>query len=76
MTYDPEVCPLCGEPNACGQAIGSRSCWCFEITIPEEVLQRVPTDARDTACVCRACALGRRDGELLPAAVRELLKRR
>ncbi|WP_437927803.1 cysteine-rich CWC family protein [Sorangium sp. So ce291] len=68
---DPSRCPLCGEANACGMAEGASTCWCFETSIPAEVLERVPEAARGVACVCRACATRRRD----PARTQELIDR-
>ncbi|WP_437616706.1 cysteine-rich CWC family protein [Sorangium sp. So ce834] len=68
---DPARCPLCGEANACGMAEGATTCWCFETAIPADVLQRVPQEARGVACVCRACATGRRD----PAKALDLIHR-
>jgi len=53
---DPSRCPLCGEANACGTAAGSGDCWCMSVTIPAEVLERVPPAALDAACVCERCA--------------------
>lgn len=57
---DPRRCPLCKEGNACGMAEGAATCWCFSTPVPAEVIDRVPAEARDLACVCRACASGRR----------------
>ena len=57
---DPRRCPLCGDGNACGMAEGAETCWCFDTTVPDEVIDRVPAEARDVACVCRACASGQR----------------
>jgi len=31
--------------------------------IPAEVLERVPSGARDKICVCEACASGKRRGD-------------
>jgi cysteine-rich CWC protein len=53
---DPRRCPLCGGPNDCGIAAGASTCWCFTTEIPSDVRDRIPPDARDLACVCRACA--------------------
>lgn len=49
-------CPICGEANECGMAAGESTCWCFEAVIPERMLDRVPEQARDRACVCPRCA--------------------
>lgn len=54
-------CPLCGGPNGCEPArTGSfdSPCWCTEVRIAPEVLERIPEDARDRACLCRRCATG------------------
>jgi hypothetical protein len=53
---DPRRCPLCGGPNECGIAAGASTCWCFTTEIPPDVRDRIPAEARDLACVCRACA--------------------
>jgi hypothetical protein len=52
-------------------AEGATTCWCFETSIPASVLERVPEEARGVACVCKACATGRRD----PARMLELINR-
>jgi len=55
-TVDPRRCPLCGNGNACGMAEGASTCWCFQAHIPAEVIERVPAEARDRACICQGCA--------------------
>lgn len=55
---DPSRCPLCNAPNTCGMEAGTGSCWCMSVKIPPDVLERVPAEARDRACVCAACAAG------------------
>lgn len=55
---DPARCPLCGEPNACALASGGAPgapCWCVGQTFPEDLLARVPQEARRRACICRRC---------------------
>ncbi|MGI5939950.1 MAG: cysteine-rich CWC family protein [Thermoleophilia bacterium] len=54
--FDVSRCPLCGQPNDCGAARGDPTCWCRSVTIPQEVLDRIPPEARGVACVCRKCA--------------------
>ena len=66
---DPSRCPLCGQTNQCGMAAGATSCWCFDTKIPADVLEKLPPEARELACVCRACATGA-DGA--PRSVEEL----
>jgi hypothetical protein len=53
---DATRCPLCGETNECGIAAGQSTCWCFSTSIPADVLERIPEEARGTACVCAKCA--------------------
>lgn len=56
--FDPQRCPLCGEPNGCAMAAGAAegSCWCASVTIPRAALECIPVAARGVACVCRRCA--------------------
>lgn len=61
--FDRSRCPLCGGPNECGAARGESSCWCQSATIPQEVLDRVPSEARGVACVCPTCAGVGRGGQ-------------
>ena len=59
MTSDPQHCPLCGQANQCGasQAVGTgQPCWCFSAPIEPSLLQRIPAEQRNQACVCRTCA--------------------
>jgi hypothetical protein len=51
-------CPLCGAENACGIAEGKSTCWCMGTTIPAEVLDRIPAERKDLACICERCAAG------------------
>lgn len=57
---DPAKCPLCGSANACQQASCDAYkglCWCERVTFPEELLHRLPDEARGWACVCRSCVM-------------------
>ena len=49
-------CPLCGGDNRCGLVAGESRCWCFDTRIAAAVLDKVPPEARDRACICRTCA--------------------
>lgn len=54
-------CPLCGGPNNCAPVCAGSfdvDCWCRSVTFSAAVLAALPEDARGTACLCRACALG------------------
>jgi hypothetical protein len=58
----PQHCPLCGQPNECamereritGEA--QPPCWCTQVDFSAELMSRVPADAKDSACICPACA--------------------
>lgn len=56
IEVDSRRCPLCGGPNDCGIAAGASTCWCFSTDVPADVVARVPDEARDAVCICRACA--------------------
>jgi hypothetical protein len=53
---DPSLCPVCGEPNTCGMSQGKSECWCFSAQIPKATLERVPSEAKNVACICPRCA--------------------
>ena len=58
MSFSPERCPLCGEPNHCQSATQSDykgPCWCMKETFPPGLLARVPEEARRSACICQRC---------------------
>jgi hypothetical protein len=40
---------MAADPNA-------TRCWCFDVEIAPEALERVPAGARGVACVCARCA--------------------
>ncbi|MEJ0035834.1 MAG: cysteine-rich CWC family protein [Gammaproteobacteria bacterium] len=73
---DPHRCPLCGEANLCAVASGVGNCWCFSLEIPDEVLERIPEEARQRACVCQPCASGRRDSNSPLVRMRQILRNR
>ena len=55
----PNLCPLCGKPNACGMAANGQAatpCWCTELTFSPELLARVPEAQRSLHCICETCA--------------------
>jgi hypothetical protein len=58
---DQSLCPICGEPNACGNLICSgnkQDCWCSNPaqSFKQELLQQVPVEKKGKACICQACA--------------------
>jgi hypothetical protein len=52
------LCPVCGADNQCAMADDKQAsqCWCMGVTIAEEALAQIPAKARDTQCLCAACA--------------------
>lgn len=58
MNFNPNACPLCGESNAC-QLAGTNAnpgpCWCSRVEPDPQVLELVPAEYRNRACLCRSC---------------------
>lgn len=50
---DEKICPLCRRGNRC-QAEG-RTCWCFDLSIPKELIEMIPERLRNKACICEYC---------------------
>lgn len=53
---NPNVCPSCGEPNACGLSQGKTECWCSNVEIEALALERIPSEQRNLVCICARCA--------------------
>ena len=51
----PSVCPFCGADNMCGIAVGKTSCWCFDVTVPAQLLLLLPGNKDEQGCICRSC---------------------
>jgi Cysteine-rich CWC len=57
---NPSICPACGARNSCTLAdprTATQPCWCFSVSIDPAVLQALPPEVRDQACLCPRCAL-------------------
>ena len=57
---DAGHCPLCGQPNdcqLCTAAAYKGPCWCAQVDIPAALLEQVPAEDCNQACLCRACVL-------------------
>jgi hypothetical protein len=58
----PNLCPLCGQINACAMEIERATgieqppCWCTQVNFSPSLLDKLPTSALGKACVCLACA--------------------
>lgn len=56
---DPQHCPACGASNRCSLAdprTAAKACWCYSVSIAPEVLEALPAEQRNKACLCPACA--------------------
>ncbi|TFF41138.1 cysteine-rich CWC family protein [Pseudomonas sp. RIT623] len=56
---DPRHCPACGALNQCGLAdprSATQGCWCFSVRIEPAIIQALPAELRDQACLCPRCA--------------------
>ncbi len=57
-TTDPCICPLCGDDNncqLCTPATYKGQCWCAAVKFPDGLLERVPPELRNKACLCHKC---------------------
>ncbi len=58
------LCPLCGQANQCAMELEKATgqaqppCWCTlpSVSFSEELLARLPPEARHKACICARCA--------------------
>lgn len=67
MSGSTNHCPRCGQLNQCAQAGSTTAveqCWCFSVAIAAGLLDELPVEARNRACLCPRCA------QDLPAADR------
>jgi len=56
--FDSGQCPLSRQPNDCQLCTVSAykgPCWCSLVEIPDELLERVPVELRNRACICHDC---------------------
>ena len=58
---NPSKCSMCGELNQCAQEIAEatgkppETCWCMGAIFSSELLDRVPEEAKNKACICETC---------------------
>ncbi|AMB85869.1 helicase [Pseudomonas agarici] len=56
---DPSLCPACKARNDCTLAdprtVG-QPCWCYSVNIDRAVLEALPAQLRNAACLCPRCA--------------------
>jgi len=51
----PTLCPACGARNDCTLAdprTADRACWSYSVTIDPKVLEALPMELRNKACLC------------------------
>ena len=56
--FDPSSCPLCGAANECQLSSPDarpNPSWCVGVEMPAALLDRVPGEFRQCACICRSC---------------------
>ncbi|WP_122314476.1 cysteine-rich CWC family protein [Pseudomonas cichorii] len=56
---NPERCPVCGFSNHCTLAdprTVDQACWCFSQSIDPALLEALPAEIRNKACLCPRCA--------------------
>lgn len=52
---EPSCCPLCGGGNSCASVAGADNCWCLVVRFPQELLDKVPKERQNKACICKRC---------------------
>lgn len=64
VNVDPALCPICGLVNHCAQVAQqdgettNKPCWCFNEQFPPSLLKKVPSNAKEMACICERCTKG------------------
>jgi len=57
--FDPALCPLCGQANACALATApgatQAECWCASRRFDAPLLARVAPASAGRACICSRC---------------------
>ncbi|WP_283148050.1 cysteine-rich CWC family protein [Silvimonas soli] len=53
------ICPICGALNGCAMVQSgpdaAASCWCMSVTVDATVLNQLPPEQLDRACLCPRC---------------------
>lgn len=56
---DTRLCPACGASNQCSLAdprSATQACWCYSVQIDPGVIEALPAELRNSACLCPRCA--------------------
>ncbi len=65
------ICPFCQQENQC-KVNFNEACWCFELTIPPDMLLLLEKDDQGKSCVCSSCINQYKEGkELFIQALRQ-----
>lgn len=56
-SIDVKTCPICNQPNKCGQAVGFSHdlCWCAAESFPQQIFELIPPELVNKACICKNC---------------------
>jgi methylmalonyl-CoA mutase cobalamin-binding subunit len=59
-TINEKYCPICGNPNRCGEkkrinGIQLSRCWCAYETFPKNIFQKIPKETYGKVCICQKC---------------------
>lgn len=54
MIIDAKICPFCKKVNKC-MPQNQHACWCNNVEIPEQLINRVPERLKRKTCICLAC---------------------
>ncbi|MCD8509703.1 MAG: cysteine-rich CWC family protein [Bacillus sp. (in: Bacteria)] len=52
LNHETRQCPLCGGDNRCDVL---NACWCSKESFPEGLLDLVPEELKNKACICKKC---------------------
>lgn len=57
IDHGPTICPICGNQNNCGYLLNKLAtpCWCSKEFFPKKIINRIPVEQRNKACICRSC---------------------
>ncbi|SHF68401.1 Cysteine-rich CWC [Marinomonas polaris DSM 16579] len=47
-------CPFCLTDNGCALD-DSQTCWCFNVTVPDDMVALIPSQQKGSVCVCLQC---------------------
>ena len=51
---DINICPICKTENKC-MAHSDKPCWCNDVKVPKELLDKITEDLSGKVCICRKC---------------------